>query len=193
LDDVDFDSFPTGLSDDEEDDIEDPDTEPESGMRRSDGGSPTKKAKFTSFGGGGGGNAKTGPSTPTRGEGGYAAIKNDPESPYHSIKRNLFGGDSSPPPTSSPLQQSPLKEPVDSLTALATHLDQLPALLQSVKKDKERDGRLIEVGKKKEELWKNKAGKLSEENEGLKRENEGLREKVRRLEGEIQELRTRRR
>jgi hypothetical protein len=161
---------------------------------RQDVGSPTKKQKFTSF------------STPTKtgpnGGGGYSEIKNDPDSPFHSIKRNLFGAGedgniagSTPqaPQTSSPSHLPPVSSPPpDSLTALTDHFETLPSLIASVKKDREKDQRLIEVGKRKEELWKKKSGKLEEENGRLKGEMEGLKDKVRRLEEEVRELRTRR-
>ncbi|GAA5955022.1 hypothetical protein JCM3765_003163 [Sporobolomyces pararoseus] len=193
LDDINLDEFSNTLSDD--DDIEDPDTdlEPDTQHSTSSMPSPTKKPRFTSF------------STPSKPQNNaYAEIKNDPDSPFHSIKKNLFGGaggngiDSTPraPPSSSP-SKPPLEEttssgPIDPLTALTTHLDSIPNLLASVKKDKEKDLRLIEVGKRKEELWKKKSGKLEEENGRLKGEMEGLKEKVRRLEEEVRELRTRR-
>ncbi|GAA5893325.1 uncharacterized protein JCM6883_007633 [Sporobolomyces salmoneus] len=196
LDDINFDDFSNELS---EDDIQDPDTEPEPDTQHSSSsqalmnGSPTKKAKFTSFST----PTKASSSAATKGGGGYAEVKNDPDSPFHSIKRNLFGGegnvDSShqAPPPSSP-SHVPATTATDSLSSLTLHLDTLPSLLASVKKDRERDQRLIEVGKRKEEMWRNRSAKVEAENQTLKGEMEGLKDKVRKLEEEVRELRTRR-
>lgn len=191
LDDIDFDSFANELSDD---DIQDPDVEPDTQYSSSSPlqASPSKKAKFTSF------------STPTK-PGAFTEIKNDPDSPFHSIKRTLFGGggnvDSSPldPPPSSPSHATPtissanvVTNATDSLADLTTHLEALPALIASVQKEHEKDQRLIEVGKRKEDLWKKKSGKLEEENKRLKGDLELFKDKVKMLEEEVRELRTRR-
>ncbi|GAA5883247.1 hypothetical protein JCM16303_007327 [Sporobolomyces ruberrimus] len=208
LEDIDFENFSNDLSEEEgegeEEEIDDPDTEPEPDTQTQGSSSvmssPTKKPRFTSFGGGTG--------EVKGGNGGYGEIKNDPDSPFHSIKRNLFGGAGEPDrdgaaPSSSPLANASSTHPTtststerptatDSLTSLTQHLEEIPLLLTNLKKDQERDQRLIEVGKKKEEMWKKKNGKLEGEMDVVKRENEVLKEKVRRLEEEVRELRTRR-
>ncbi|GAA5900241.1 hypothetical protein JCM5296_003018 [Sporobolomyces johnsonii] len=194
FDDIDFNSL--GVEVDE--DIEDAD--PPSSLPQSQqhwhgptpSPSPSKKVRFTSFGGagaGGGGGGDAGPSTPSKGGGAagasaFESIQNDPDSPFHAIARNLFGTPSSALPATQP-------EPTDALEALSHGVAALEPLLESVRRDKERDARLQLAGKKKEEALRGAMERLREENENLKRENTGLKERVRGLEGEVGELRTR--
>ncbi|GAA6008813.1 hypothetical protein JCM11491_003792 [Sporobolomyces phaffii] len=222
LDDVDFDAFD---DDEEEEGIDDPDS-PDPGPSSSSAAaaagrheSPTKRARFSSFaGGGGGGGGGTGSGsgggddvlkTPTkatassatatgRGGGAYAEIKHDPDSPFHSIRRDLFGdgGDNgtTPSSSSSPLVPPPSSPavPDDAVSQLARYLEQVPALVTAVRKERDKDHRWIEVGKRKEELWRNRSAKLERDNAELHAEVARLRDKVRGLEEQVTELRTRR-
>ncbi|GAA6060920.1 hypothetical protein JCM10212_003954 [Sporobolomyces blumeae] len=210
LDDIDFDALLDGLSD--EDEIEDASNDESESPRSRLDSSPTRKSTFTSFAG-----HPSAPTTPKRGQAnriGYDAIKNDPDSPFHSIRRNLFGGDdpgttpvapsssSTAAETQSQSQSQAASSPIkpnshdqgsqDPLSILSSTLSDLSSLVASIQKDRERDARLIEVGKRKEEMWRGKADKASEEMGEVKRENQILRDKVLRLEHEIAELRLRR-
>ncbi|GAA6029772.1 hypothetical protein JCM8097_001042 [Rhodosporidiobolus ruineniae] len=206
FDDIDFDSLGAGIEDEIEDDYEE---EPPTQYSSAGGGgpstptsSPSKKQRFTSFGGGGG---EAGPSTPTRssapsrsGNSAFAAIRDDPDSPFHALQRSLFGGESSSggvgstpaPPSSSPMKPSTSSDS-DSFAALSTALFALPGLLDSAKKDRERDGRLLAAGKKKEEALRRQVEKAKEDKVRVEGENERLKERVRMLEEEVNELRTR--
>ncbi|GAA5937383.1 hypothetical protein JCM10213_007218 [Rhodosporidiobolus nylandii] len=202
FDDIDFDALAAGA----EDEIEDEDDEEPATQYSSAGASqpsPSKKQRFTSFGGGSEvGEATAEPSTPTKGSSqsqrsGFSAIRDDPDSPFHSIQRNLFGSSapsSAPaPPSSAP--SSPTKPLTasedDTFSTLSSALAGLPSLLDAAKKDRDRDQRLLQAGKKKEEALRRQVEKAKEEAERVKRENEGLKERVRMLEEEVNELRSR--
>ncbi|GAA5937465.1 uncharacterized protein JCM15063_002909 [Sporobolomyces koalae] len=218
LDGIDFDAFSDDLS---EDDIQDPDTEPEDSQIGSHNSSPSKKARFTSFSGhsqGDSGGRAQGPLTPTKRPNSsiaataaasqsqeYDAIKNDPESPFHTIKRNLFPANvpvSSPqhvPPPSSPMTSTtgpapakPDKEaPGNPLENLTTQIDGLHSALTLVRKDKERDARLIDSGRKREKLLEDKMKQLKLENDKLRGDNAMLHKRISDLDIVVAELRTR--
>ncbi|GAA5986432.1 hypothetical protein JCM11641_000998 [Rhodosporidiobolus odoratus] len=216
FDDIDFDALDAAVEDDIEDSYEEelPTQYTQTGSQRSQlqlsSPSPSKKPRFASFSSAAEADG-AGPSTPTKpftsgaaatARGGFAAIQNDPESPFHAIQRNLFGPGSTPAPPSSSFSavppSSPLKTPAHSLAgiddpffALSTAFSSLPSLLDSVKRDKDRDGRLLAAAKKKEEALKKQALKEKEARERVERDNEGLKERIRMLEEEVNELRTR--
>lgn len=218
FDDIDFDALAAaGLEDEiEDDDEEEPPTQ-YSTQGGSPSPSPSKKQKFTSFGGG-----VREPTTPTKPAGvsssssTFAAIQNDPDSPFHRIQRNLFGGGtdaegdgassastlqpgSTPaPPSSSPSKPLPSSSATaadpsssDLFTTLSASLLSLPSLLAAAQADHARTARLLAASKKKDETQRRVVEKMKKENEGLRRENEGLKERVRGLEEERNELRTR--
>ncbi|GAA5920331.1 hypothetical protein JCM1841_004537 [Sporobolomyces salmonicolor] len=152
--------------------------------------SPSKKVRFTSFSSGA--ERDTGPApaqapsaSGAAGASGFDSIRSDPDSPFHAIARNLFG------PPSSAAVPAAQPEPTDALESLSRGLASAQSLLESVKKDKVRDTRLQLAGKKKEEALRGAMERLKEENESLKREKVALNERVRSLEAEVGELRTR--
>ncbi|KAJ8294481.1 hypothetical protein OF846_002324 [Rhodotorula toruloides] len=204
FDDIDFDSLDAEI----EDEIEDADPPTPASSSTPASGWPAKKPRFESFAG-----SSQGPVTPTKSAGqrlggvgggtgqtartgGFDAIRNDPDSPFHALQRSLFGSDATAPPTSSPTTpgSSPTKgadSDSDSFAALSSALSSLPSLLDSAKKDREKDARLLMAGKRKEESLRKLLDKEKEEREKMRRENEGLKERIRMLEEETNELRTR--
>ncbi|GAA6023071.1 hypothetical protein JCM10207_007709 [Rhodosporidiobolus poonsookiae] len=210
-DDIDFDALSANLEDEIEDSYEEePPTQYSSAPEPTP--SPSKKARFTSFGGGGGGggggssggSAREDPTTPTKArpgetgsKSGFAAIRDDPSSPFHALQRDLFGPGSSPGPApASSLPSSPTKpgasgDADDAFSALSAALASLPGLVDGARKDKERDGRLLAAAKKKEEALRRQVEKGRDEAERVRKENEALKERVRMLEEEVNELRTR--
>ncbi|GAA5868096.1 hypothetical protein JCM8547_003341 [Rhodosporidiobolus lusitaniae] len=207
FDDIDFDALSATVDDEIEDDYEEePPTQYSTASPSQGRGavpsspSPSKKPRFTSFGGGGEGEGSSAaPVTPTKppassaSSSTYAAIQNDPSSPFHQLQRSLFGPSSTPAPplSSSPVKPSASGSGEDPFSALSSTLSGLPALLDSAKKEKERDGRLLQAAKKKEEGLKRQLDKAREEGERVKGENERLKERIRMLEEERNELRTR--
>ncbi|PRQ74966.1 hypothetical protein AAT19DRAFT_13988 [Rhodotorula toruloides] len=188
FDDIDFDSLDAEI----EDEIEDADP-PTPAPSTPASGSPAKKPRFESFAG-----SSQGPVTPTKPAGrhggagagqtarpgGFDAIRADPDSPFHVLQRSLFGSDAAAPPASSPTtpSSSPTKgadSDSDSFAALSSALSSLPSLLDSAKKDREKDARLLMAGKRKEESLRKLLDKEKEEREKLRRENEGLKERIR--------------
>jgi septal ring factor EnvC (AmiA/AmiB activator) len=63
--------------------------------------------------------------------------------------------------------------------ALSSALSSLPGLLDSAKKEREKDARLVMAGKRKEESLRKLLDKEKDEREKLRRENEGLKERIR--------------
>ncbi|GAA5916985.1 hypothetical protein JCM6882_005082 [Rhodosporidiobolus microsporus] len=202
FDDIDFDSLDAGLDDEIQDDYEEEPPTQYTSSSHPPSPSPSKKAKFTSFGGGSGSIGSEAPTTPTKPpagaatRGGFAAIRDDPDSPFHAMQRNLFGPGSTPaPPSSTPGPSSSPSKPGadgdDGFSALSSALSALPSLMESAKKDRERVGRLLTAAKKKEEALRRQVEKGKEEAARMAGENERLKERIRMLEEENNELRTR--
>ncbi|GAA5841133.1 hypothetical protein JCM9279_000549 [Rhodotorula babjevae] len=209
FDDVDFDSLDAGLDDEIEDDDEllfSPSAA---------AASPSKKPRFESFGSSGASRAGTAtPSTSQHWQGaaaasssparpraaGFDAIRADPESPFHALQKELFGGvggvergpASSPAPASpSKVGAAPHEGGTSSLESLAAALASAAEAVEAVKKEREKDARLQVAAKRKEEALKKAVERAREEGEAARRENERLKERIRMLEEENNELRTR--
>ncbi|GAA6052274.1 hypothetical protein JCM3770_007414 [Rhodotorula araucariae] len=201
-----------------DDDIEDADM-PSSSSAPS--ASPSKKPRFESFssssasrpapstpattsqlsqgphwqvpGGGVGGTAR-------RRTGGFDAIRSDPDSPFHALQTSLFGGEAGGDGAaeSSPAPPSPSKgasaTPADRVSALDSLLAELKGLsdrANAVQQEREKELRLQMAARRKEETLRKAVDRSKEETATLRRENEGLKERIRMLEEENNELRTR--
>ncbi|GAA6001368.1 uncharacterized protein JCM10292_007036 [Rhodotorula paludigena] len=211
LDDIDPAAFDDPGFDDQDDDdeIEDADEggpPSASALRAAASSSPSKKPRFESFtagssgSGGGEGASSSGsqqlPSTPKTRPGGFEAIRSDPDSPFHALQKSLFGGGQGDGHAdglrggSTPAPGDNAAEP-DALGQLTTGIAALPSLLGALRKERERDQRLLVAAKRREDVLKRAADKAKEESEGLRRVSERLKERIRMLEEEASELRTR--
>ncbi|GAA5927603.1 hypothetical protein JCM3775_006029 [Rhodotorula graminis] len=210
FDDVDFDSLDAGLDDEIEDD--DDDNEPLAS------GSPSKKPRFESFASPSSGASRAGTATPSTSQhwqgaaasstpgkpraGGFEAIRADPDSPFHALQKELFGGGgtsgaengtaSSPAPVSpSKAGPAPHEGAPSSFDALSAALASAAEAVELVKKEREKEARLQVAARRKEEVLKKAVERAKEESEAVRRENERLKERIRMLEEENNELRTR--
>ncbi|POY74033.1 hypothetical protein BMF94_2845 [Rhodotorula taiwanensis] len=200
LDDIDFDEPIEGF--DPDDDIVD-DAESPATARSA---SPSKKARFESFAG------PPSPQTPSRRAAaagaigtepaqasGFAAIQADPDSPFHAIQKNLFAAPSSTIPVvtsgssilSSPAKASNGTSQPDAFAALLNALSPVASLLDSAKKERDKEARLLLAAKRKEETLRKTYEKERDERERLQKENEALKNRIRLLEHELVELRIR--
>lgn len=193
FDDVDFDSLDAGL----DDDIEDDDDSPSAAAAAS----PSKKPRFESFGPSSGASragtatpatsqhwqgAAASPSSPGKPRaGGFDAIRADPDSPFHALQKELFGGGDGGErgPASSPAPASPSKAAPEgatsSLESLSAALASAAEAVEAVKKEREKDARLQVAAKRKEEALKKAVERAKEEGEAARRENERLKERIR--------------
>ena len=163
--------------------------------------SPPKKARFDSFTG------PVSPRTPSKHKNAatpapsssitFAAIRADPDSPFHAIQRSLFSAaaaentTSSTPPTPAgsrhpasganngqPAQTTTGTNNGDAFSALAGALAPLAALLDAAQKERDKDARLLLAAKRKEETLRRSYEKERDERERLRKENEGLKNRV---------------
>ncbi|KAG0662383.1 hypothetical protein C6P46_003329 [Rhodotorula mucilaginosa] len=171
--------------------------------------SPPKKARFDSFA------APASPRTPNKhnapapsasssSSSTFAAIRADPDSPFHAIQRSLFSAaaaaesttTSSTPPNPNGLKAAQPTTasttiPGDAFSSLAGALAPLAALLDAAQKERDKDARLLVAAKRKEETLRRSYEKERDERERLRTENEGLKNRIKLLEHEMLELRLR--
>lgn len=164
--------------------------------------SPPKKARFDSFTG------PVSPRTPSKHKNAatpapsssstFAAIRADPDSPFHAIQRSLFSATtaaenttSSTPPTPAgsrhhaiganngqTAQTTTGTNNGDAFSSLAGALAPLAALLDAAQKERDKDARLLLAAKRKEETLRRSYEKERDERERLRKENEGLKNRV---------------
>jgi hypothetical protein len=158
--------------------------------------SPPKKARFDSFA------APASPRTPNKhnapapsasssSSSTFAAIRADPDSPFHAIQRSLFSAaaaaesttTSSTPPNPNGLKAAQPTTasttiPGDAFSSLAGALAPLAALLDAAQKERDKDARLLVAAKRKEETLRRSYEKERDERERLRTENEGLKNRI---------------
>lgn len=163
--------------------------------------SPSKKARFDSFTGPvsprtpskRGGNSFAGSQQPATSlsvsspSSAFAAIRDDPDSPFHAIQRSLFAGDSSSTPSSAAATALPdttasgvhaRAGEADAFSHLASALAPVGMLLQAAQKERDKDARLLVAAKRKEETLRRSYEKERDEKDRLRRENEALKNRV---------------
>lgn len=200
----DFEPDDDGNDDDQEDEIRDDDDE-----RSPWTASPPKKARFDSFTGPVSPRTPSkhnaaGPPAPSPSSSTFAAIRADPDSPFHAIQRSLFSttaaatteNTTSPtPPTPSGPTSSQFATASthngDAFSSLAGALAPLAALLDAAQKERDKDARLLLAARRKEETLRRSYEKERDERERLRKENEGLKNRIKLLEHEMLELRFR--
>lgn len=187
----DFEPDDDGNDDDQEDEIRDDDDE-----RSPWTASPPKKARFDSFTGPVSPRTPSkhnaaGPPAPSPSSSTFAAIRADPDSPFHAIQRSLFSttaaatteNTTSPtPPTPSGPTSSQFATASthngDAFSSLAGALAPLAALLDAAQKERDKDARLLLAARRKEETLRRSYEKERDERERLRKENEGLKNRI---------------
>ncbi|GAA5863365.1 hypothetical protein JCM3774_005267 [Rhodotorula dairenensis] len=185
---------------DDEDEIFDEDVRCAGGSPSTPLSSPSKKARFDSFAG------PVSPQTPSKSgrdrladtrqsttaassspSSAFAAIRADPDSPFHAIQRSLFAGDTTSTPTSAAAtthtdttasSTSARAGGGDAFSNLAGALAPVSTLLEAAQKERDKDARLLVAAKCKEETLRRSYEKERDEKERLRKENEALKNRV---------------
>lgn len=193
FEDVELSEFEPDDADDREDEILNDDDHDDTAPWTA---SPPKKTRFDSFA------APASPRTPNKhnapapsasssSSSTFAAIRADPDSPFHAIQRSLFSAaaaaesttTSSTPPNPNGLKTAQPTTasttiPGDAFSSLAGALAPLAALLDAAQKERDKDARLLVAAKRKEETLRRSYEKERDERERLRTENEGLKNRI---------------